>query len=74
MLDCLERHGGTRSLVRLAHDIATHDSGNAPSSAHVRRVYSELYDHHLLKLVAAGLVEYSRQDGSVSFVGARDTC
>jgi len=73
VLTCLERRGGTRSLIRLAHDIATHYYGPGPSPARVRRVYRHLYDDHLQKLVATGLVEYSAQDGSVSLVGPQNS-
>jgi hypothetical protein len=66
VLVCLCRHGGTSSLIRLAHDIATQWYGPSPSPARVRDVYRRLYNDYLHTLVASGLVEYSVQDGSVT--------
>lgn len=64
VLACLRDHGGERSAVRLARDVASRTT-RTPAAAEIRRAYRDLHADHLQRLVDAGLVEYSEEDGTV---------
>lgn len=66
VLASLRQWGGSRSLTRLAHDVVTYRYGSTPLPERVQRAYLGLYHVQLRQLIAAGLVEYSEQDGTVS--------
>ena len=71
VLACLRQCGGRQSVVRLARDLARQREGPSPSSARVRETYRRLRQTHLGQLTAAGLVEYSEEDGTVRLVSQR---
>jgi hypothetical protein len=52
----------------LARDVAARRDGRPPTPARIRDTYRRLHDGQLGQLCAAGLVEYSEEDGTVRLV------
>jgi hypothetical protein len=67
-LASLREHGGERTLIRLARDVATRRNSGRPTPAEVRAEYRRLHREGLWRLVAAGVVSYSDRDGTVRFL------
>lgn len=66
MVQCLRERGGEATLIRLAADVAIREYGTTPSPERIQQVYSRLYNDQLQQLLAAGVVSYSEEDGTVS--------
>jgi hypothetical protein len=69
LLGCLEDHGGCLPLTDLAAAVAAREAGVEPGAVDPERhraVREEVYERHLPKLTATGVVEFDSMRGTVT--------
>jgi len=69
LLDCLEKRGGCLPVTDLASAVAARESGTDAGAVDPDRhqaVRDDIYERHLPKLTATGLVEFDSMRGTVT--------
>ncbi|MEF8906628.1 MAG: hypothetical protein V5A13_02095 [Haloarculaceae archaeon] len=69
LLDCLEDRGGCLAVTDLAAAVAARETGTDLESVDPERhraVREEIYERHLPKLTATGVVEFDSMRGTVT--------
>jgi hypothetical protein len=72
LLDCLADHGGSLPLTDLAAAVAAREAGTDIETVDPERhqaVRGEIYERHLPKLTATGVVEFDSMRGTVTLSG-----
>jgi len=72
LLACLEEHGGCLPVTDLAAAVAAQETGvelEAVDPQRHRAVREEIYERHLPKLTATGVVEFDSMRGTVALTG-----
>lgn len=60
---------GTVTRTDLAHELASLEAAGEPAPSRVETVALHLHHHQLPKLADAGLLEYERADGTITYEG-----
>jgi hypothetical protein len=72
LLTCLEDHGGRLPVTDLAAAVAAREAGvesEAVDPERHRTVREEIYERHLPKLTATGVVEFDSMRGTLTLTG-----
>lgn len=72
LLGCLEDHGGCLPVTDLAAAVAAREAGTDAETVDPERhraVRAEIYERHLPKLTATGVVEFDSMRGTVTLSG-----
>lgn len=69
ILASIESDGGPITRETLARNVAARDADGEPSQSRIENVLIQLHHRHLPKLADAGLLEYDRSDGRITYQG-----
>lgn len=69
ILAVIESEDGPITREALARNVAARDADGEPSESRIESVLVQLHHCHVPKLVDAGLLEYDRSDGRITYQG-----
>lgn len=65
LLRQVAKQGGRGRLARIARAMAEAERTDEPIAVRTQQLYTSLYNDHLHRLVEAGLVTYSEENGEI---------
>lgn len=69
ILTIVESENGAVARADLARELAALETDGEPAASRVENVTVQLHHRHLPKLADAGLLEYDREDGTITYQG-----